>query len=97
MAWYTTEGITGNKNYDTGFSDPAIDAAILKAAGVLDVTARKAAYQDAQKLVISKSPAFFNFYGPQTDELLQPQIRGVELKISSLSTAFAADWWTTKA
>lgn len=97
MAWYTTEGITGNKNYDTGFSDPAIDAAILKAAGTLDVTARKAAYQDAQKLVISKSPAFFNFYGPQTDELLQPQIRGVELKISSLSTAFAADWWTTKA
>ena len=97
MAWYTTEGITGNKNYDTGFSDPAIDAAILKAAGTLDIPARKAAYQDAQKLVLSKSPAIFHFYGPQSDSLYQPEIRGIDPKNSTLGTAFADSWWTTKA
>jgi peptide/nickel transport system substrate-binding protein len=96
MSWYTTEGITGNHNYDTGFSDPAVDAAILKAAGTLDVNARKAAYQEAQRLVLSKSPAFFNFYGPQTDELISPDMRNFELKVSTLITAFAADWWSAK-
>lgn len=97
MSWYTTEGITGNHNYDTGFSDKDMDAAILKAAGTLDVAARKAAYQDAQRLLLGKSPAFFNFYSPQTDELINPDIRNLELKISTLVTAFAADWWTAKA
>ncbi|HLZ72623.1 MAG TPA: ABC transporter substrate-binding protein [Dehalococcoidia bacterium] len=63
LHWFTTGGITGNSHYDTGFSDPEVDAAVKKAAGTIDETARKAAYQDAQRLIISKDPPFWNFYG----------------------------------
>ena len=40
-----------------------VDAAVKKAAGTIDENQRKQAYLDTQRLIISKDPAFWNFFG----------------------------------
>jgi ABC-type transport system substrate-binding protein len=70
LKWYTTKGIVGAGLYDTGFSDPEVDAAVKKASGMLDEQERIKAYQDAQRLVISKDPAVWYFFGVKANTLI---------------------------
>ncbi len=93
MQWYYTGGITGNGHYDTGFSDPDVDAAIKKAAGTLDEAQRITAYKDAQKLILSKSPAFINFFGIYTDYLVGPAIHNWQKNVGSLQYAYEEEFW----
>jgi peptide/nickel transport system substrate-binding protein len=70
LKWHTTKGIVGGGLYDTGFSDPEVDAAVKKASGTLDEQERIKAYMDAQKLIISKDPAFWFFFGVKANVLV---------------------------
>lgn len=70
LKWYTTKGIVGAGLYDTGFSDPEVDAAVKKASGTMDEQERIKAYQDAQRLVISKDPAVWYFFGVKANTLI---------------------------
>ena len=97
VQWWATGGITGNNKYDTGWTDPAVDAAIKKAAGTLDEPARIAAYKDLQKLILSKGTGFFNFYGTYTEFLHAPEIKNLQYGTGALGTAYLPDVWTTKA
>ncbi len=93
LQWFVTGGITGNNHYDTGFSDPAIDAAVDKAAGTLEEGARQTAYKDVQKLILSKAPPFINFYGLYADLLLAPEVRGFQFNVGSLAYAYEDSYW----
>jgi len=93
LQWYVTGGITGNNHYDTGFSDPAIDAGVTKAAGTLDEAARITAYKDVQKLILSKSPPFINFFGLYADLLLSQNVRGFQFNVGSLIYAYEDSFW----
>jgi peptide/nickel transport system substrate-binding protein len=75
LLWYKTNGITGNNHYDTGFTDPEVDAAVDKAASTLDEQARIKAYYDAQRLIISKDPPFWNFFGSKAYAVVAPEIQ----------------------
>jgi ABC-type transport system substrate-binding protein len=97
LQWYVTGGITGNGHYDTGFSDPEVDAAVAKAAGTLDEAPRKAAYIDAQKLIFTKDPAFINFFGLYSDTLYYPYSKNPPVGLGSPGYAFLEDMWTTKS
>jgi ABC-type transport system substrate-binding protein len=97
LQWYATGGITGNGHYDTGFSDPDVDAAIAKAAGTLDEKERVQAYADAQKVIFSKDPAFINFFGLYRDALYYPYIKNSPGGLGSIGYAYIEDIWTTKA
>lgn len=97
LQWYATGSITGNGHYDTGFSDPDVDAAIANAAATLDETQRKAAYIDAQKLIFTKDPAFINFFGLYRDALYYPYIKNPPVGLGSLGYAYYEDIWTTKS
>jgi ABC-type transport system substrate-binding protein len=70
LKWHTTKGIVGGGLYDTGFSDPEVDAAVKKASGTLNEQDRIKAYMDAQKLIISKDPAFWFFFGVKANVLV---------------------------
>lgn len=96
LHWYTTGSITGGGQYDTGFSDPEVDAAVKKAAGTIDVAARTAAYQDAQRLIISKSPAFWNFYGAYTNIVADPAVQNYPKGLGSLGYDFTKTIWLKK-
>ncbi|MBA4181577.1 MAG: hypothetical protein C0506_13385 [Anaerolinea sp.] len=96
VQWWATGGITGNNKYDTGWTDPAVDALIKKAAGTLDEPGRITAYKDLQKLILSKGTGFFNIYGTYTELLHAPEIKGLQYGTGALGTAFLADAWTTK-
>ena len=74
VTWYRTGGITGNNRFDTGFSDREVDAALDKAAATIDAKARAMAYQDVQRLVYKKDPAFFNFFGIRNEYVIRPHI-----------------------
>ncbi len=93
LQWYVTGGITGNNHYDTGFSDPAVDAGVKKAAGTLDEAARITAYKDVQKLILSKSPPFINFFGLYADLLLSQNVRGFQFNVGSLIYAYEDSFW----
>jgi peptide/nickel transport system substrate-binding protein len=97
LHWFVTKGITGNGRYDTGFSDPEVDAAIKKAAGTLDEAQRKSAYLDAQRLVYAKDPPFLNFFNKPTDLLLVKALKGVHRGVGSLASAFFPVYWLDRA
>ena len=97
LQWYVTGGITGNGHYDTGFSNPDVDAAVAKAAGTIDQTQRKAAYIDAQNVIFKNDPPFINFFGLYTDTLYYPYIKNPPEGLGSLGYAYEEDMWTTKA
>ncbi|HKS90728.1 MAG TPA: ABC transporter substrate-binding protein [Tepidiformaceae bacterium] len=97
LQWFVTGGITGNGHYDTGFSDPDVDAAVKKAATTLDLAARKQAYIDAQILILKKDPPFFNIFGFYSDELVYPYIHNYPVDRGSFGYAFQEDLWTSKA
>jgi peptide/nickel transport system substrate-binding protein len=96
LQWYHTGGITGNGKYDTGFSDPAVDAAIDKAAGTLDPSARASAYQDVQRLILSKDPPFVNFFGLRTEVVYRNFIENYPVGLSQLSNALYKNVWLNK-
>lgn len=97
LQWFHTGGITGNNHYDTGYSDPEVDAAIDKAAGTLDEQERIQAYKDVQKLILSKGPPFINFFGTYENILLQPYVQGYQFGAGALNTAYADTFWTERA
>ena len=97
VQWWATGGLSGNNRYDTGWTDPAVDALIKKAAGTLDEPGRIAAYKDLQKLILSKGTGFFNFYGQYTEFMHVPEIKNYPYGIGALTTAFLPDIWTSKA
>lgn len=97
VQWYATGSVTGNNHYDTGYSNPTVDAAIKQAAGVLDENESYQAYKDLQKLILSSHPAFLNFFGLYTDQLVAPYIRDYQFGIGSLIYAYIEDIWTDKA
>ena len=96
LQWYHTGGITGNNKYDTGFSDPEVDAAIDKAAGTLDAKARSAAYQDIQRLVFKKDPPFINFFGLKTVVVYRDFVQNYPVGLSQLGNALVKDIWLNK-
>jgi peptide/nickel transport system substrate-binding protein len=97
LQWFVTGGITGNNHYDTGFSDPEVDAVVKKAATTLDESARKQAYIDAQVLIMKKDPPFVNIFGFYSDELVYPYIHNFPSDRGSFAYAFQEDMWTEKA
>ncbi len=96
IRWHHTDGIYGNKTWDTGFSDAAIDTAIDTAAGLLDPAARLKAYQDAQRLIQTKDPAAFHFFGVRSDAVAYPYVMNYPAGLSSLGSAFINDLWLNK-
>lgn len=96
LHWFATGGITGNGRYDTGFSDPEVDAALRKAAGTLDEKERVKAYQDAQRLIISKDPAFWNFFGVKTHIVAADYVTNYPRGTGSLGYAFGKQIWLNK-
>jgi ABC-type transport system substrate-binding protein len=97
LQWYVTGGITGNNHYDTGYSVPEVDAAVKKAAGILDDAEREQSYKDVQKLILKSHPPFVNFFGLYVDQLVAPYIHNYPFGIGSLGYAFIEDVWTDKA
>jgi peptide/nickel transport system substrate-binding protein len=96
LQWFHSGGITGNNKYDTGWSDPDVDKAIDGAAGTLDPTARAKAYHDTQKLILSKDPAFFNFFGLRTEVVYRNFIENYPVGLSSLGNALVKTVWLNK-
>lgn len=96
IGWHHTNGIYGNNTYDTGFSDPAVDTAIDTAAGTLDPAARLKAYQDAQRLIQSKDPAVWHFFGVRSEAVAYPYVMNFPAGLGALGTAFINDVWLNK-
>ena len=98
MTWYRTNGITGNNRFDTGFSDPEVDAALDKAASTLDAKARATAYQDLQRLVYKKDPAFVNFFGLRGEIVIRPHIMNYPAnRATNLLYNMTKNIWNNKA
>ena len=96
IGWHHTGGVYGNKTYDTGFSDPAVDAAIDSAAGTIDPSARLKAYQDAQRLILSKDPAMIHFFGLRAEVVAYPYVNNYPAGLGSLGSALIGDLWLDK-
>jgi|GEM_PF-1064759 len=96
LHWFTTGGITGGGQYDTGFSDPEVDAAVKKAAMTIDVNERIKAYQDAQRLIISKDPPFWNFYGVYANVVLGGYVMNYPRGLGSLGYGFTKEIWLNR-
>lgn len=96
LHWYVTRGITGNGRYDTGFSDPEVDAAVKKAAGILDEKERIKAYQEAQRLIIAKDPPFWNFFGIRSNVLVSNEVINYPRGLGSLGYGFVKDIWLNR-
>ncbi|HKS90283.1 MAG TPA: ABC transporter substrate-binding protein [Tepidiformaceae bacterium] len=96
LRWYTTGGITGNGNYATGYYLPEIDKAAHDAANTLDENQRITKYKDLQKLILSKSPAFLNFFGVYSNTLVYKYVHNYPFGLSTLRYPYTEDIWTTK-
>lgn len=96
IGWHHTNGMYGNKTYDTGFSDPAVDTAIDTAAGTMDATARLKAYQDAQRLIMTKDPAVIHFYGARSEVDVYPYVMNYAAGLGALGSAYINDLWLNK-
>jgi peptide/nickel transport system substrate-binding protein len=98
VTWYRTGGITGNNRFDTGFSDPEVDAALDKAAATIDPKARATAYQDLQRLIYKKDPAFINFFGIRSEFVLRPHVMNYPAGLAT-NIQYASDKniWINKA
>jgi len=96
LHWNVTQGVTGNGRYDTGFSNPEIDAAVKKAATEMNDEARVKAYLDAQRLILAKDPAVFFLTTKDVDLLQASALKGVRRGVGSLWTAFAPNYWVDR-
>ncbi len=98
VTWYRTGGITGNNRFDTGFSDPEVDAALDKAAATIDEKARGVAYQDLQRLIYKKDPPFVNFFGIRSEFVIRPYIMNYPVGLATnLQYASNKNIWINKA
>ena len=97
MQWYHTGGIFGNNTYNTGQSDPELDDAIDKAAAIFDDAGQVKAYQDLQKLVLSKDPAMIHIFGQRTERLVKPYVKNYVAGLGSLWYTTLPDLWLDKA
>jgi len=98
VTWFRTGGITGNNRFDTGFSDPEVDAAIDKAASTIDPKARATAYQDLQRLIYKKDPTFLNFFGIRSEGVVRPFVMNVPATGAvNVDYALAKNVWINKA
>jgi ABC-type transport system substrate-binding protein len=88
-----TGGPIGSGNYDTGFSDPEVDALVFKAAATLDENERVKLYHEAQRVVLRKDPAWLNYFAGRSNTLAQPYVRGLQRGVGALATAYARDYW----
>lgn len=96
LQWFRTGGITGNGHYETGWAFPELDEAIDKAAATMDAKERLQAYRDVQRTIISKDPAFLNFFGLRAEAIVKPYVKNYPAGLGSLGTAFH-DLWLDKA
>lgn len=96
LQWHHTGGITGNGHWDTGFSDPEMDAAIEKAAGIFDEPARIKAYQDLQRQIIAKDPPHFHFYAYKSNVVLSGDMMNYPRGIGSLIYYFYKELWLNR-
>ncbi|MBI2760497.1 MAG: ABC transporter substrate-binding protein [Chloroflexi bacterium] len=96
LAWHVTGGVFGNGKYDTGFSDPQVDADWKKAAGILDEKERIKAYQDLQRLIISKDMADFHFYALRANTVIANDVINAPRGLGSLGNYYAKDVWLNR-
>ena len=96
MNWFKTGGITGGGQYDTGFSDPDVDAALTKAASEFDENKRVQLYQDAQRLVIQKGLPFWNYFGGYTNLDLYNYLENYPRGLGSLGYYYTENLWLNK-
>lgn len=97
LQWYHTGGITGNGAYDNGWVYKDVDEAIDNAAQLFEPEARAKAYQDAQRLILSKDPAMIHIYGRREEVIVKGYVKNYPAGLSSLGTAFINDVWLDKA
>lgn len=93
LLWYRTGGITGNGRYDTGYYTPEVDAALDKAATTIDLEGRKAAYLEAQRLILASDPAFINVFNTRSHSLWYSDIQGINPGPGVLDTALIREYW----
>jgi oligopeptide transport system substrate-binding protein len=67
--------LTGGGNNQTGWSSPAYDALIARAATTADSAARTALFQEAEALLLGESPIAPLVFGARV-HLLHPEVRG---------------------
>jgi len=96
LQWHHTGGITGNDHWYNGFSDPQVDAAIEKAAGIFDETERKKAYQDLQRQIIALDPPHFHFYAYKSDVVITSDMMNYPRGIGSLIYYYYKDLWLNR-
>lgn len=97
MQWHHTGGIFGNNTYNTGFSDPALDEAIDKAAGIFDDAERTKAYQELQRSILAKDPAMLHIYGQRAEVLVRGYVKNYPAGLSSLGYWYDPEVWIDKA
>jgi peptide/nickel transport system substrate-binding protein len=96
LQWYVTGGIFGNGSFDSGFSDPQVDADWKRAATILDEKERIKAYQDLQRLIISKDMAEFQLYANRANVLISNVVIDNPRGIGGLSSYFVKDIWLNR-
>jgi peptide/nickel transport system substrate-binding protein len=96
LQFHVTGGITGNGKYDTGFSDPQVDADWKRAATILDEKERIKAYQDLQRLIISKDMADFHFYASKSNLLVTNALMNLQRGIGALGYYYYKDLWLNR-
>ncbi len=67
--------VTDGGNNQTGWSSPAYDALVARAATTLDPAARLAVFQEAEALLLEEAPIAPVFFGARV-HLLHPDVRG---------------------
>ncbi len=93
LQWFRTGGITGNGHYDTKYSVQAVDDAIDKAASTIPEAERKAAYLDAQRLILKSAPPFINLVDQFDNILVYKDIMNFTHGPGSIDNYFIRDIW----
>ncbi|MGH2587037.1 MAG: ABC transporter substrate-binding protein [Dehalococcoidia bacterium] len=96
LAWHVTGGVFGVGKYDTGFSDPQIDADWKRAAGILDEQERITAYQELQRLIISKEIADFSFYANRGNSVISTDVIDAPRGLGALGNYYVKDMWLNR-
>lgn len=97
LRWFHTGGFTGAGTFYHGWEVPEIDKAIDDAASIMDPAARLKAYQDVQRLVLSKDPPFLNIFGTREELVIKGYVKNYPAGTASLRSAFYDTIWLDKA
>ncbi|MCK9487404.1 MAG: ABC transporter substrate-binding protein [Dehalococcoidia bacterium] len=93
LQWHRTGGITGNMNYDTKYYTPEVDAAIDNAAAIFDEEERRAAYKEAQRVILDSDPAFLNVFNVANNTLYYSDIHRTQPGPGALDGSLLQEWW----